>query len=79
MYAAEEAAISKALQKQGRFVVLRERVVTSGRKLRAYSGWEILQILCRLAFKGRKGLQQREGLDIWYGPRREDPGKSAAS
>jgi glycosyltransferase involved in cell wall biosynthesis len=76
LYAAEEAAMSKALRGQGRFVVLRESVVTSGRKLRAYSAWEILGVLGRLAFAGGKGVRKREGLDIWYGARREDPAGS---
>lgn len=74
LYAAEEAAMSKALGSQGRFVVLRESVVTSGRKLRAYSAWEILCVLSRLALLGRKGVRQRTGMDIWYGARRDDPG-----
>ncbi len=76
LYAAEEAAMSKALRGQGRFVVLRESVVTSGRKLRAYSAWEILGVLGRLAFAGGRGVRKREGLDIWYGARREDPARS---
>lgn len=73
LFAAEEAAMSKALRRQGRFVVLRETVVTSGRKLRAYSAWEVFRVLTRLAFLGRKALGNRQGLEIWYGARREDP------
>ena len=38
--------------------------MTSGRKLRAYSAWEILGVLGRLAFAGGKGVRKREGLDI---------------
>jgi glycosyltransferase involved in cell wall biosynthesis len=70
MYAAEEATMSRALRRQGRFVILRESVVTSGRKLRAYSAWEIVRVLGRLAVRGPR---KRQGLDIWYGTRREDP------
>ncbi|HET6323242.1 MAG TPA: glycosyltransferase [Planctomycetaceae bacterium] len=73
LFAAEEAAMSKALRRQGRFVVLRETVVTSGRKLRAYSAWEVFCVLSRLAFLGRKALGNRRGLEIWYGARRDDP------
>jgi hypothetical protein len=40
LFAAEEVAMSKALRRQGRFVILREPVTTSGRKLRAYSARE---------------------------------------
>jgi len=73
LFAAEEAALSRALGRQGRFVVLREYVTTSGRKLRAYSGREILVMLARLAVAGPEAVRQRQGLDIWYGERRTDP------
>lgn len=73
LFGAEEAAMSRALGRQGRFVVLRELVTTSGRKLRAHSGFEVLGILVRLALGGTKAMQQRERLDIWYGERRPDP------
>jgi hypothetical protein len=73
LYAAEEVAMSGALRGVGRFVVLRESVLTSGRKLRAYSGREVLGMLLRLMVGGRKALRQRTGLDIWYGERRVDP------
>lgn len=74
LFAAEEAVLSRALRRQGRFVLLREHVVTSGRKLRAHSGREILGGLLRLAVGGRKAFRRRDGLDIWYGERRRDPG-----
>jgi hypothetical protein len=48
LFSAEEAAMSRALRRQGRFVVLREHVTTSGRKLRAYSTREVLGLLARL-------------------------------
>lgn len=72
LYAAEEAVMSRALRSHGRFVVLRETVTTSGRKLRAHSAREILGLLVRLAACGPKAIQRREGLDIWYGERRAD-------
>jgi glycosyltransferase involved in cell wall biosynthesis len=73
MFGAEELAMGRALGRQGRFVILRESVVTSGRKLRAYSGWEILATFTRLAARGRGAVRRREGMELWYGPRREDP------
>jgi glycosyltransferase involved in cell wall biosynthesis len=73
LFGAEEAALSRALQRQGRFVVLRECVTTSGRKLRAHSAREILGFLARLALAGPKSVRQRKGLEIWYGERRADP------
>ncbi len=73
MFGAEEVAMSRSLARQGRFVVLREHVTTSGRKLRAYSARELLGLLARLALSGPSSVRQREGLDMWYGDRRPDP------
>jgi hypothetical protein len=73
LYASEELTMAQALKRRGGFVVLREGVVTSGRKLRAYSGWEILRLLGGLALRGTKGVRDRKRLDIWYGERRPDP------
>lgn len=77
LFGAEEMAMSQALRRHGRFVILREFVTTSGRKLRAYSGREVSSILLRMAVAGRRSVRQRERLDIWYGERREDPGPDA--
>jgi glycosyltransferase involved in cell wall biosynthesis len=74
LYGSEEITMSKALKRQGRFVVLREAVTTSGRKVRAYSGWEMLGFLGRLAIRGPNVVHRREALHMWYGPRRPDPG-----
>jgi glycosyltransferase involved in cell wall biosynthesis len=73
LFGAEELAMSRALGRYGRFVILRQYVTTSGRKVRAYSGREILGFLLRMAFTGRTAVRQRQGLDLWYGPRRQDP------
>jgi glycosyltransferase involved in cell wall biosynthesis len=73
VYGGEEILISMALKKQGRFVVLRERALTSGRKLRAYSGAEVFQTMVYLLTNGRRSVETRAGLDFWYAPRREDP------
>lgn len=74
LYAAEEVAISLALRRLGRFVILRESVTTSGRKLRTHSAREIFAPLFRIAFAGRRHLRDRRGLEIWYGNRRPDHG-----
>jgi glycosyltransferase involved in cell wall biosynthesis len=73
LFGGEEGVLSRALRRQGTFVVLRESVTTSGRKLRAYSGQEVLALLFRFAIAGRRALHTRERLDIWYGARRPDP------
>jgi glycosyltransferase involved in cell wall biosynthesis len=73
LYASEECSLSWALKRQGRFVLVRETVLTSSRKLRTYSGWENLKALLRLARRGRLGVRDRQDKEIWYGPRRPDP------
>lgn len=73
LYASEECWMSWALRRQGRFVVLRENVMTSGRKLRTYSGGEILKIFFWLTVRGRLSTRNQRGMEIWYGPRRPDP------
>jgi GT2 family glycosyltransferase len=78
LFAAEEVVLSRALGRRGRFVILREHVYTSGRKLRAYSAREVLGALLRLALNGRRAMGRREGLEIWYGERRKDPGSEAS-
>jgi glycosyltransferase involved in cell wall biosynthesis len=60
----EEVAFANRLKRRGRFVMLREHVITSARKLRAHSALELLRVGVRLS----RG--QREALDYWYGPRR---------
>jgi len=74
LYAAEEIALCRALGRRGRFAILRETVLTSGRKLRTHSAREIAWAALRVAFAGRAGVRDRSRLDLWYAPRREDPG-----
>ena len=76
-FGGEEVIFSRAMGRQGRFVILRSVVVTSGRKLRAHSAGELLASMFRLARGGTKAVQRREGLELWYGERRDDPQKDA--
>jgi cellulose synthase/poly-beta-1,6-N-acetylglucosamine synthase-like glycosyltransferase len=69
-YATEEILLSIALKRQGRFVVLREAVSTSSRKLRIHSLWEIVPFTWRFILHGPSMLRQRDGLDWWYDGRR---------
>jgi len=72
LYASEEMTMARAIKQQGTFVVVRTPVLTSGRKLRTYSGWEMLG-LCWSAMKSGGGfVRKRESLDLWYGERRQD-------
>lgn len=75
LFGAEEIALSVALKKIGRFVILHESVVTSGRKLRTYSGFEVLGIIARAALSGGHMIKRRDQMGLWYDPRREDPGQ----
>ena len=71
--------MSQALKRHGKFVVLRENVTTSGRKLRTYSGRELLRMLGAMVMRGPAAVKQRQGMDIWYGERREDPYPGSAA
>lgn len=73
-YASEEIWLAKALQREGRFVILREFIETSGRKLRQYGLLGLLGTLIKLALRGPKGLQRRAGLEVWYDAQREADG-----
>jgi glycosyltransferase involved in cell wall biosynthesis len=75
-YGAEELVLSRALQRHGRFVVLRQSVTTSGRKLRTHTIREMLAVLGRLALRGSSAVKQRQGMDLWYAERREDEQKT---
>jgi glycosyltransferase involved in cell wall biosynthesis len=74
LFAAEEIAFSRALGRIGRFVMLRESVTTSSRKLRTHSGWEVLRLFGHLALRGTRLIKSRKRLALWYGDRRDDPG-----
>lgn len=73
VYASEEILFARALRRAGRTVLLRERTITSGRKLRTHHWRELFGTLWRIASRGRAGVQNRELLDVWYAPRRPDP------
>jgi glycosyltransferase involved in cell wall biosynthesis len=74
LFAAEEIAFSRSLRGQGSVVILREWVMTSGRKLRSHSGWELLRLCGAGARQGIAVIRNREQLSLWYGARRNDPG-----
>jgi glycosyltransferase involved in cell wall biosynthesis len=73
LYAGEEGAMSRALRRQGRFVVLRHYVTTSGRKLRTHSIREVFHPLIQIVRSRGRSLRQRA--DIWYGERKKDEGR----
>src|SRR5690606_17263559 len=70
-FAAEERYFTEALRERGRFVVLREQVLTSGRKLRIYPTGKLVGVAIRALLMDRGQLKRREGLDILYDAPRE--------
>ena len=76
-YGAEEIVMSRALKRQGKFVILKQAVTTSARKLRTYSVRETMAFMARMALRGTKALKQRKGMEFWYAERRADPRNDA--
>jgi glycosyltransferase involved in cell wall biosynthesis len=72
LFAGEEIALSRALARHGDVVILRESVLSSGRKLRTHSGWEILRLMAAVTVRGPRALRSRDDLDLWYGRRRRE-------
>ena len=71
LFIGEEVYFSLALRKLGRFKVLREAIVTSGRKLRMYSAAKIFGNMARVICGGMRVARCRDKLDIWYEGKRE--------
>lgn len=70
-FAGEEVYFSLALKKLGRFKVLREPVVTSGRKLRMYPAKQFLSNFFGVIIGGPRGVRSRAKLRLWYDGKRE--------
>ncbi len=70
-FAGEEVFLSLALKKLGRFKVLPETMITSGRKLRMHSGRHLWRQSVRMLLGGMKSYHSRDRLDIWYDGKRE--------
>jgi hypothetical protein len=74
-YAGEDVALSRALARIGRFVILPQPVRTSARKLRHHSIAEHLRLAALVLLRGRAVLRSREHLALWYGERRNGSGQ----
>lgn len=79
LFAGEEIYFSQALKKLGRFILLDEPVVTSGRKLRMHSAQYILSRSVLILLRGKRGVRSREKLDLWYDGRREAKAREPAT
>ena len=70
-FAGEEVYFTLALKKLGRFKVLREAIVTSGRKLRMYPAKHFLRKFFGVIVRGPRGVRSRAKLSLWYDGKRE--------
>ena len=71
LYAGEDIAFVQALKKVGRFVVLKPKVVSSGRKLNVVGPWELVGLMLTIALHGPR-YENKKGLEILYGRRSQD-------
>ena len=55
---------ARAMKRLGRFVILPQFVVTSGRKAQVYSLWDTLRLGTRMLWPGT--LKRRDRLHFWY-------------
>jgi glycosyltransferase involved in cell wall biosynthesis len=74
IFAGEELFFSRELGRLGRFVILREAVTTSARKVRTHDWREMIRLGGGLMRRGTGLLRSREHLALWYDGRRDDPG-----
>jgi glycosyltransferase involved in cell wall biosynthesis len=70
-FAGEEVYFSLELKKLGGFKVLREPVVTSGRKLRMYPAKQFLRNFFGVIVGGPRAVRSRAKLRLWYDGKRE--------
>ena len=70
-FVGEEIYFSFALRRLGRFKILREPIITSGRKLRMYSGRHVFRATMSILLGGPNSARSRKKLDLWYSGRRE--------
>jgi len=68
-FAAEEVHLSNKLHKFGEYKTIKSRVVTSGRKFRTHSSFEIMTTLLLVSIPGIRNIKKRKNL--WYGPRKQ--------
>jgi glycosyltransferase involved in cell wall biosynthesis len=70
-FAGEEVYFSLALRKLGRFKVLSEPILTSGRKLRMYPAKQFLRNFFGVIVGGPRAVRSRARLRLWYDGKRE--------
>lgn len=65
-YAAEELFFSKAVKRSGKFALLREPVLTSARKMEAYSTLELMRFVTLPILRPATLFKTRFGLELLY-------------
>lgn len=78
-YAGEDIVLSRALARQGRFVIVPTPVLSSARKLRTHAPIDHLRLLLRFAWRRGALLRSKHGLELWYGDRRDEPEPGGAA
>jgi GT2 family glycosyltransferase len=78
-FAGEEVYFTLALKKLGRFKLLPEPIMTSGRKLRMHSARHILARSFAIIVGGKRIVRSRDKLDIWYDGQRETKARAPVS
>ena len=66
LFGVEDAAMSYALKREGRFVVIWDSVVTSGRRMRGLAGFRMLLALFYMAFYPRMLTRRASVKKVWY-------------
>jgi glycosyltransferase involved in cell wall biosynthesis len=80
LYGAEDAALSAALRREGRFVILWTRVLTSGRRARTMSGLPMLWFFVSAAFFPGRTLKNRSRVEgMWYDSNRANDNRLGGS
>ena len=74
LFGAEDAAMSWALKREGRFVVLWRYVLTSGRRLRGFRGPQLITTLFLVGFFPMLLRRRTSVKKIWYESNREADG-----
>jgi GT2 family glycosyltransferase len=71
LYAGEDIAFVQALKKVGGFVVLKPKVISSGRKLNVVGPWHVLGLMVTIAIRGAR-YESKWVRDILYGRRAQE-------
>jgi glycosyltransferase involved in cell wall biosynthesis len=67
LYCGEEGLMALALRREGRFMIIWQRVLTSGRRFRRMSGLQVIAFCLRIICSPFKTVTRRAGVQkVWY-------------